>query len=106
MARRAPAGTGGGLSAEPLVREDGNSRAVRTKLDAAGRIVIPAEFRQALGVGPGDHVLMRVLDGEVHVYTLDHVIERAQALFGSFGQDGRMLSEELIAERRAEAERD
>lgn len=75
---------------------------VRTKLAEGGRIVIPAEYRQALGLQVGDEVVLRLEDGEVRVFTPRQAIKRAQELVRRYIPQGRSLSEELIAERRVE----
>jgi antitoxin PrlF len=105
MARRAQARTNGRTAQQPVLNKFGNSKALRTTLDAGGRVVIPVEFRKALGVGPGDQVLIRFLDGEVRIYTLDHAIRRLQEWGAGLAPPERVLSEELIAERRDEAAR-
>ena len=51
---------------------------VRTKLTEGGRIVIPAEYRQALGLQVGDELILRLEDGEVRIFTLRQAIKRAQ----------------------------
>ena len=78
----------------------------RTKIGEGGRIVIPAEYRASLGWCPGDEVIIRLVDGELRIYTLDHAIRRAQAWMRSFVPEGRSLVDELITERRADAERE
>lgn len=53
---------------------------MRTTIDAAGRLVIPKPFRDALGVGRGGEVEVDLVDGEVVVSapnTLQHVVQRA-----------------------------
>ena len=78
----------------------------RTKLGEGGRVVIPAEYRRALGVGPGDELIL-VLEGEeVRILTRRQAIKRAQALVRRHIPRGRSLSEELCQERRAEAARE
>ena len=79
---------------------------IRTRVGEGGRIVIPAEFRKALGICVGDTVVIGVEEGEVRIFTLQHAIEQAQTWARSFVPEGRSLSEELIAERRAEAARE
>lgn len=69
-----------------------------------GRIVIPAEYRRALGIEVGDEVVLELADGELHVFTRQHAIERAQTLMRQYIPEGRNLVDELIAERHAEAE--
>jgi AbrB family looped-hinge helix DNA binding protein len=75
---------------------------VRTKLAEDGRIVIPAEYRQALGLQIGDEIVLRLEDGEVRVFTPKQAIKRAQELVRRYIPQGRSLSEELINERRTE----
>jgi AbrB family looped-hinge helix DNA binding protein len=79
---------------------------VRTKVDRGGRVVIPAEYRKALGLCPGDTVILRLVDGEIQIFTPAQGIKRVQEWVRSFIPEGRSLSDELIAERRAEAERE
>ena len=45
-----------------------------------GRIVIPADYRRALGLKVGDEVILRMADGEVHILTRRQAIKKAQAL--------------------------
>lgn len=106
MGKRTQGKANGQATLEPLFDKFGNSKALRTTLDAGGRVVIPAEFRKALGVAPGDRVLIRYLDGEVRIYTLEHAVKQVQAWARTVIPEGTMLSEELIAERRAEAARE
>lgn len=77
---------------------------VRTKIAEGGRIVIPAQYRKALGVRVGDVVILQLDDGEVHILTLQQAIRRAQETVRRYVPPGRSLSDELIAERRAEAQ--
>jgi AbrB family looped-hinge helix DNA binding protein len=65
-----------------------------------GRLVIPAEYRRALGVEPGDELVLVLEDNSVRVLTPREGIRRAQALVRSYIPEGVRLSEELIEERR------
>lgn len=80
--------------------------AVRTKVSAGGRVVIPATFRKALGLCPGDTIVLQLDDGEVRMFTLDHAIRRAQEMVAAWVPGDPSLVDELIAERRAEAARE
>jgi antitoxin PrlF len=75
---------------------------VKTKLAEGGRIVIPVEYREALGLHVGDEVILRLDDGEVRIFTPSQAIKYAQDLLRPYLPQGRSLSEELIAERRLE----
>lgn len=77
-----------------------------TKLGEGGRLVIPAEYRKALGVEAGDELVLSLESGSLRVSTPQEGIRRAQALVRSYVPAGRLLSEELIADRRQEAAQD
>jgi AbrB family looped-hinge helix DNA binding protein len=79
---------------------------VVTKIGEGGRVVIPSEFRKALGVGTGDQVVLVLEEGAVRMLTPREAIRRAQALVRQYVPEGRSLSDELIAERRREAQRE
>lgn len=76
---------------------------VKTKLGAGGRIVIPAGYRKALGVKPGDEVLLLLEEDGIRIVTARQAIRRAQALVRRYIPEGRTLSKELIRERREES---
>lgn len=71
-----------------------------------GRIVIPASYRKALGLSPGDEIVLRLADGEVRLMSRATAVKRAQELVRRYSPEGRSVVDELIAERRAEAARD
>lgn len=74
-------------------------------MSEGGRIVIPAAFRRALNMKPGDDVILEFEDGELRVRTRAAGIRRAQEILGKY-LTGPSPVDELIAERRAEAARD
>ncbi len=76
-----------------------------TRIVAGGKVVIPAVFRKALGFQTGDTVLVDVEKGALRIRPLGAAIAQAQAIAKRFAPE-RVLSEELIAERRAEAARE
>ena len=78
----------------------------RVQVGQKGRIVIPAEFREAMGIGVGDSVELRFEDHELRVSTRRARIRRAQERARRYIPKGVSLSEELLAERREEARRE
>ncbi|HLW85184.1 MAG TPA: AbrB/MazE/SpoVT family DNA-binding domain-containing protein [Candidatus Sulfotelmatobacter sp.] len=78
----------------------------RARVSAGGRIVIPASFRKALGINPGDEVVLRIEDDELRITTLKARIERAQRLVRRHVKPGTSLVDELIADRRRAAGRE
>jgi AbrB family looped-hinge helix DNA binding protein len=79
---------------------------VKVKLGPDGRIVIPAELRQALNLKDGDSLMAEVADGEIHLLTTAAEVRRDQALVRRYVPEGVSLVDELIAERRQDAERE
>jgi AbrB family looped-hinge helix DNA binding protein len=77
----------------------------RAKVDKAGRILIPAKLRMELNVRPGDPVVLETKGDELHVRPYKQAIREAQAIIRKYIPDrDRSLVDELIAERRKEAE--
>lgn len=73
------------------------------ELGAGGRVVIPAPFRAALGMKPGDKLTIRLEGNELRIYTRREGIRRVREMIGKYIPEGVSLVDELIAERRAEA---
>jgi AbrB family looped-hinge helix DNA binding protein len=74
------------------------------RLDAQGRVVIPAELRRALGFKPGDELIMYIEDCALVVDTADNLVRRAQDEF--IRTAGHIDPVDLLLEeRRAEANR-
>jgi bifunctional DNA-binding transcriptional regulator/antitoxin component of YhaV-PrlF toxin-antitoxin module len=70
-------------------------------------VVIPAEFRNALGVKVGDDVVIELAGDELRLRSRQSAIKRVQAMVRKYiPDDGRSLADELIAERREEAARE
>ncbi len=81
--------------------------ALKVRVENGGRIVIPAEFRSALGLKPGDTILLMLSEPDtLQIRSYPAVIRRAQDLVAKHISPGRSLADELIAERRAEAARE
>jgi AbrB family looped-hinge helix DNA binding protein len=75
-------------------------------VSAGGRIVIPSQFRRVLGIEVGDEVLIGLDEGGIRISTRKQQLRRAQELVASHVSTERSLADELIAERRDEADRD
>jgi AbrB family looped-hinge helix DNA binding protein len=70
-----------------------------TKVNAQGRIVIPVELRQQLGLVAGSKLIARLEGNRLVLEKPDDVFQRLRSTFNS----SESLVEELIAERRTEA---
>ena len=76
-----------------------------TRIIEGGKLAIPAKLRQELGFKTGDTVLLELDGAELRVRPLSAAIAHAQEIAKRYAPE-RVLSEELIAERRAEAARE
>ncbi|HEY1801392.1 MAG TPA: AbrB/MazE/SpoVT family DNA-binding domain-containing protein [Terriglobales bacterium] len=78
----------------------------RARINGNGRVVIPADFRRALGINAGDEVVLRIEDDELRITTLKQRLERARRRVRKYVKPGRSLADELLAERREAAKRE
>lgn len=77
------------------------------KLQDRGCIVLPAAVRKRLSLSRGDRLVLVVDEsGEMRVLDLRRQIEKFHGMFRHLIPRGRRLSDELIAERRKEAQRE
>jgi AbrB family looped-hinge helix DNA binding protein len=82
------------------------SNVVHTKLGEGRRVAIPADVCQRYGLEPGDPVVLEPSDHGIVVRPLDAVIRDVQAFFADTAPPGVSLAEELMRDRRQEAERE
>jgi bifunctional DNA-binding transcriptional regulator/antitoxin component of YhaV-PrlF toxin-antitoxin module len=68
-------------------------------------VVIPAAFRNALGLRAQDVLFAHIENGEIHLLTATAAMRRAQAIVRRFVPPSVSLVDELIEERRGEAAR-
>lgn len=57
------------------------SMVLRTKIDANGRIVLPADIRRRLGVGIGDELTLEVEGDVVRIRSFRQAVREAQSLY-------------------------
>jgi AbrB family looped-hinge helix DNA binding protein len=83
-------------------------RTTRTTLRVAdgGRIVIPAEVRERLGLEVGADLVMTVEDDHATLMNAKAARHRARQRVRRYVAPGASLSEELLAERKKEARRE
>jgi len=72
------------------------------KLGEGGRIVIPADYRKALGVETGDELMLHMEHGRMYLLTRKQAIAYVQEQMARYQVEGT-LSEELIMERKQQA---
>lgn len=77
----------------------------QVKLGRQGRIVIPVEIREELGLREGDPIAVRVEGEQIVLESPRAILARLRKEFHE-GAGDRDLVAELIAERREEARRE
>jgi len=78
---------------------------MEVRLDKQDRIVIPAKLRRAVNLRPGDRLIARAEEKRIVLERREEVLARVKQRFAAIPPDVD-LAEELIAERRAEAQRE
>lgn len=85
--------------------EDEDQDFRRVRVNAQGRIVLPAEFRRALGIAPGSEVVISLDGDRLVIETPAGLLAAIQKLTSHIDLE-RSLVDELIADRRAAARRE
>ena len=79
---------------------------ISMKMSEGGRVVVPSEIRQSMGLKDGDTVLWDLRDGVAVLTTRLAQMREAQAMVRQYVPAGVSLVDEIIADRRAENARD
>lgn len=78
----------------------------KVTMDQQGRILIPAEVRQALALKAGDALTLDVEGNDLRLRTTAQALRAAQDYLRRFVPADVSLADELVADRRAEAVRE
>lgn len=80
--------------------------AVKGRVVEGGRIIVPAAIRESMGLAKGDTVFMELHGDELRVRPARSALRRIQAKLRALTPVEGFASDELIAERRAEGDRE
>lgn len=82
------------------------SHMIRITVGDRGRLVLPSSVRSALGLEPGTQLLLSTEDdGSLRLRPYRTVAARNRGVFAQATESGSLV-DELLAERRLEAERE
>ena len=90
----------------PTPRFGDRPEQVRVGVGPAGRVVIPAAYREALGIDEGDTVVMRIEGDELHLISDATEVRRVREMIARYVPEGVSLVDELLRERRREVAAD
>jgi bifunctional DNA-binding transcriptional regulator/antitoxin component of YhaV-PrlF toxin-antitoxin module len=71
-----------------------------------GRLVVPAQLRQALGMARGGKMVASVRDGALVLEPFDTAMQRVRDVARRYVESGKSVVDELLSERRQDAARD
>lgn len=78
---------------------------LHSQIEADGRVLLPPQVMQELALESGNELEFRVSDGSVQILpTRQERVRRVQENLRKYIKPGESLVDELIAERRLEAE--
>ena len=77
-----------------------------TRMSKEGRVLIPAELRNALGLLPDDPLTVYAVDGEIRIVSRVQALRQMQKRMAKFKRPGVSVVDELIRERREQAQRE
>lgn len=75
-------------------------------LGKAGRLVIPSDIRQQMGISEGSKLVLRLDSDGLHILTPRQALTQLQAAVRALVPPGVSLVDELIEDRRREAARE
>ena len=77
-----------------------------TQIGKSGRIVVPAKFRKALDLQPGDEIVLLLENGAIRLIPLRQAVTMAQETVRQYVPHGTSLVDQLLQARREEAARE
>ena len=80
------------------------SRAVPISIAKNGRVVIPVDFRDKLGIKDGAAATITIVEGELRIIPGAQALKRLQELVALKVPKGKSLARELIEERKQDNE--
>jgi antitoxin component of MazEF toxin-antitoxin module len=78
----------------------------KVRIGPEGEVRIPEIVLQRLGLSEGHSLFVEVVEGEIHLLSVTAAVRRAQAKIREFIPEGISLVDELLQDRRREAEGD
>lgn len=71
-----------------------------------GRMNLPADMRRTLGLSGAGRLIVTLDDDEIRITTASQALKRVRDLAAPYKPAGELASDGLLAERRAEAQRE
>lgn len=76
---------------------------LRVQIDQHGRLLLPSKFRKDQNIKSGDVFVMRVINGEIRLLSIDKVVDKVRKLFTSHSHKKEDVVDEFLQYRREQA---
>jgi AbrB family looped-hinge helix DNA binding protein len=74
-----------------------------SQMDKHGRILIPSSIRNCLNYKHGDTFVIRAIDDELHIVSINKEIKIAQSLFKKYNTNSNSAVDEFLESRKIDA---
>ena len=101
-----PPKSGAARSRSAPARQPGDVGPQHLRIARNGRLVIPADMRSAMLIDDSGHLTARVVRGELRVLAPQAAVRNLQKMMRDAVPAGVSVVDELIVERRADAQRE
>jgi AbrB family looped-hinge helix DNA binding protein len=88
-----------------FAKREPESAIERVKISEGGRLVIPAAMRDALGVKPGDTLLLRLDNGSLRADTITSAVRRVHAIAKKYDTGIDNAVDQFLVDKREEQRR-
>lgn len=75
-----------------------------TRIGEGGRLIIPAVYRKALDLHPGDELIIRIENGELRLFRQSQALQRIRAAVKKTITKKINHVEEFLADRKQDSE--
>lgn len=76
----------------------------RIKIGEGGRVVIPAIYRKAIGINPGDELVILVQDGELRLFQQKQALKRIRKAVSKTKHKSSYVDDFLFVRRKDSGE--
>jgi AbrB family looped-hinge helix DNA binding protein len=73
---------------------------IKSRLDGAGRLVIPTPYRKALHLKPGEEVMITLDNNEIRVCSFKEAAIKARDIIAAYNNENVDLMEILFKQRK------
>jgi len=76
---------------------------IHTKISEDGRLVIPASYRKALSIQPGDDIILQLQEGEIRLFRQSQAVRRLRIAVKKTISKGVNQTDAFIAFRKQDS---